>query len=134
MKGADLAPPADARPPATLAGAARVAFWGLVFWGGEQIAAGVLERSEVAMAAVQAALAEWGADRMGVAWSDPLAPAPTWNAVVRRAARGGTFGAGAAAAVASTALIAHAAALTPSALGGDPADGRARHRGAVRRP
>jgi hypothetical protein len=120
VRGADLAPPADARPPATLAGAARVAFWGLVFWGGEQFVASVLERSEVAMAAVQAALAEWGADRMGVAWSDPLAPAPTWNAVVRRAARGGTFGAGAAVAVVSTALVAHAAAVTPSALAVTP--------------
>ena len=44
-----------------------------------QFAATVFARNATATVAVQAALAEWGAGRMAIAWSDPLAPIPSWQ-------------------------------------------------------
>jgi hypothetical protein len=125
LKSADVglagSPP---REPATLAGTAKIVFWGLVFWGGEQLAAGAFERNELARGAVQAALAEWGAGRMGIAWTDPRAPAPTWSAIARRSTRGAAFGVGASVAVVVVALAARSAvvsqggvALTPLLVG-----------------
>jgi hypothetical protein len=117
LKTADLAfSGADGRDPATLGSTAKVAFWGLVFWGGEQLAAGAFERNELAMAAVQAALAEWGASRMAIAWSDPRASTPTWKSISMRIARGAAFGAGAAAVVAVAAIVARSATVAPRGL------------------
>ncbi len=117
MRSADVAlPVAAGREPATLAAAAKIVFWGLVFWGGEQLAAGAFERNELAMAMVQAALAEWGAGRMGIAWSDPSAPPATWDSVARRAARGAALGIGAAGAVAVVALAMRSAVVSAGAL------------------
>lgn len=76
---------------------AKLAGWGLLFWGAAQFAASVLSRNATAASAVQAALAEWGAGRMGIPWSDPHAPVPTAAAVTRRSAIGA--GAGVVAAV-----------------------------------
>lgn len=105
MSTSDTARPSpDLTAPTTVAGAARVAGWGLAFWGGTQLAAGLLERRATALALVQAALAEWGAGRMGITWSDPLAPIPSLAAVGRRAARGAAMGAAAAVAAMAVAL------------------------------
>lgn len=104
-------PSADVDAPATLADSAKVVTWGLVFWGGEQLAAAVLEKSAVAMVVAQAGLAEWGAGRMAIAWSDPRADTPTWQAIGRRAAVGAAFGSGAAAAVAAVAIALRLAVL-----------------------
>jgi hypothetical protein len=49
--------------------------------------------------AVQAFAVEWGAGRLGVAWSDPEAPPPTTPQVLRRLAKGALLGLGAAALV-----------------------------------
>jgi hypothetical protein len=112
-------PAADPDTPATLADAAKVVSWGLLFWGGEQVAAAVFERNVVAMVAVQAGLAEWGAGRMAIAWSDPRANVPSWKAIARRVAVGAALGAAGALAVALGAVAFRAAEVTA----GEPAMG-----------
>ena len=104
------APAGDPTAPSTLRGAAGIAAWALAFWGGAQLAAGVLEQRPLALALVQAALAEWGAGHIGLAWSDPLSPSPSSSAIAKRAGIGAALGAGA-----GLAAIA-AAAATKSAV------------------
>jgi hypothetical protein len=94
--------------------AAKVVGWGLVFWAGVQLAAAIFTRNATAAVAVQAALAEWGAGRIGIPWSDPGAPAPSWNAIGARAGRGAAIGVLAAALVVGIALLAHRASLVSS--------------------
>jgi membrane protease YdiL (CAAX protease family) len=93
---------------------ARVVGWGLVFWAGAQVAAAVFSRNATAAVAVQAALAEWGSGIIGIPWSDPRAPLPSWNAISARAGRGAAVGVGAAALVVGVALLAHAANIVNS--------------------
>ena len=97
---------------ATLTDSAKTVAWGLVFWSAVQLAETVFGRNAFGMVAVQATLAEWGAGRMSVAWSDPLAPMPSWAAVRRRVGRGLLFGSTAAAAVVLVALATHGATAT----------------------
>ncbi len=97
-------PDHDPTAPETVAGASKVVGWGLALWGGVQIAGAVLERKPLASAIVQAAAAEWGAGRIGIAWSDPLAPMPGWAAIGRRVGRGAALGAAAAGLVIATSL------------------------------
>jgi hypothetical protein len=94
--------------------AAGLVAWGLVFWGAVQLAAAVFSNNATAAVAVQAALAEWGAGRMAIPWSDPGAPIPSWNAIGARAGRGAAIGVLAAALVVGVALLAHAASLVSS--------------------
>ena len=108
----------------TLAEARKVVGWGLVFWGAAQLATAVFAGNATALVAVQAALAEWGAGRVGLAWSDPLAPVPTWRDLARRAGKGAALGGGAAALVVLAALALHAATLAaPSPAAGPLAVG-----------
>ena len=106
----------DADPIAapTLREAGRVAGWGLAFWGAIQLASAVFTKNATALVAVQAALAEWGAGRVGIAWSDPLGAAPSWPVLGRRAGTGVALGGSAAALVVTVALITHAAAMATS--------------------
>jgi hypothetical protein len=97
-----LAPDPTAAP--TLREARRVVGWGLAFWGGAQIAVAVFGRNATALVAIQAALAEWGAGRAGITWSDPLAAIPTGKALVRRAGLGVAMGGAAAAVITGLAL------------------------------
>jgi hypothetical protein len=102
----------------TLREARRVAGWGLAFWGAAQLAGAVFSQNATALVAVQAALAEWGAGRVGITWSDPLAPMPTAKALARRAGTGLAIGGGMAAAACGVALLTHlasVAAARPSA-------------------
>jgi hypothetical protein len=105
----------DPTAPATVAGAAKVVGWGLAFWGGVQIASAVLDRKPLGSAVVQAAVAEWGAGRIGIAWSNPLAPVPEWRAIAGRAGRGAALGGAAAALVVGSALATRAASIGPTA-------------------
>ena len=104
-------PASDPDAPATLGDTAKVVTWGLVFWGGEQLAAAAFEKNATAMVAVQAALAEWGAGRIGIAWSDARAPVPTWTAVGRRAALGSALGFGCAVLAAAVAVAVRSAVV-----------------------
>jgi hypothetical protein len=94
VTGSSALPSADGDARPSLGDSAKVVAWGLVFWGGVQVAAAGLERNAVAMVVVQAAVAEWGAGRMGIPWSDPRASPPRWEAIARRAAIGAALGAG----------------------------------------
>ena len=94
--------------------AAKVVGWGLVLWAGVQLAAALFSHNATAAVAVQAALAEWGAGSLAIAWSDPGAPAPSWSAIGARAGRGAALGILAAALVVGVALLAHRASLASS--------------------
>ena len=110
-------PSRDPTAAPTLKDAAKVAGWGLVFWGAVQFAAIVFARNATAAVAVQAALAEWGAGRLAIAWSDPLAPIPSWQQIARRVGRGAALGGGVACLVVATALVTHVAAVAERSLG-----------------
>jgi hypothetical protein len=110
-------PTQDAAAAPTLPDAARVAGWGLVFWGAVQVASTVFARNATAALAVQAALAEWGAGRMAIAWSDPLAPLPTWRQVGARAGRGAALGGAAAGLVVVAGLVTGAGTFAERSLG-----------------
>ena len=105
--------------PASLADCAKVVVWGLVFWGAVQAAAAGLEKNAVALIVVQAGIAEWGAARMAIPWSDPRAAVPAWSAVARRIATGSAFGVGCAVLVAAIAVATRAAVVAA----GEPAIG-----------
>jgi hypothetical protein len=115
---ADDRPPLLAKDPAaaaTVRDAGRVVGWGLALWGAVQLAMAVLSRSATATVAVQAVIAEWGAGRLGITWSDPLAPMPTADALARRTAIGAVAGAAAAGLVAAIALATGGAATAGGA-------------------
>ena len=110
-------PSRDPTAAPTLRDAAKVAGWGLLFWGGVQLAATTLEKNATAALAVQAGLAEWGAGRLTINWSDPLAPMPTWQQIGRRAGLGAALGGGVAAVVVVTALVGGSAQIAERSFG-----------------
>jgi membrane protease YdiL (CAAX protease family) len=83
---------APARAPDVVRDATTVVLWGLVFYAGVQLTGAWLVKQKLAADAVQAALAEWGAGRVGIAWSDADAPPPRWQAIAQRAGRGVALG------------------------------------------
>jgi Type II CAAX prenyl endopeptidase Rce1-like len=93
---------------------AKVVGWGLVLWAGVQLAAAIFSRNATAAVAVQAVLAEWGAGRLAIPWSDPSAPVPSWSTIGGRAGRGAVMGILAAALVVGVAVLAHAASFVTS--------------------
>ena len=109
--GASALPEADPAAPPTLADAAKVVAWALIFWGGEVVAASVFERNALAMAAAQAGLAEWAAGRLAIPWSDPGAPVPSWKAIGRRVQLGLGLGFGCALAVVVLAVVLRGASV-----------------------
>jgi hypothetical protein len=108
-----VTPASRSRP--TLAETAKGTAWMLALWAAMQAAAAVLVRSAIAAVGVQAALAEWGCERLGVTWSDPLAAAPTGADLRRRVGIGVGLGLSAAGAVAVVALASHPAVIAPAA-------------------
>ena len=101
-------------PRSPLAAAAKATAWALGVWAGMQVSLVVLTRNAIAALAVQATIAEWGAGRLGIAWSDPLAPAPSAADLRRRAALGAGLGLGAAGLVVTLALATQRASIAPS--------------------
>jgi membrane protease YdiL (CAAX protease family) len=71
-------------------------------------------RSRIANAAVAAAIAEWGAGRAGVTWSDPDAAPPTVATIAKRAARGFAWGGAPAALVVAVAVAFRSATFAPN--------------------
>jgi len=59
--------------------------WGVALEAGILFAGMYLARNATGAAAVQAVMAEFGAGRLTVTWSDPARPMPTTPAIVRRA-------------------------------------------------
>jgi hypothetical protein len=94
-----------------MADATKLVTIGLLFWGGAQLASTEFDRNETAAVAVLAAIAEWGVGTMGIAWSDPLRPAPTWRSIRARIAYGLGLGFVAAGLVIASTLVTRAATI-----------------------
>jgi hypothetical protein len=80
----------------TLRDSARVAAWALGLTAGNAALAALLEQHRAGSLAAQAFVVEWGAGRLGVAWSDPDAPVPSAGSLIRRVGLGLSLGVGAA--------------------------------------
>ena len=94
--------------------ATRIVAWGLATFASCELASVLLVRSRIANAAVAAAIAEWGAGRADVTWSDPDAAPPTVTTIAKRAARGFAWGAAAAVLVAAAAIAFRSAKVAPN--------------------
>jgi hypothetical protein len=90
---------------------ARLAAWVVGLSAAVSAVGGVLERHRAGSIAVQAFVAEWGAGRLGVAWSDPEAPPPTVRRVLERVGIGLALGILAAFATLAFAAATHAVAF-----------------------
>jgi len=106
--------------PTPIARAARGVALGLALWGGLQLAAYAFPRNVTATLVIQAALAEWGAGALGVAWSDPASPGATWKAIRWRVAGGAALGFAASALTVAVALAMHAASFAGASPAGGP--------------
>jgi hypothetical protein len=107
---------------AMLRDTAKVIGWGLVLYGAVALIGAKLSAASVGALALQTVVAEWGAGRLAVAWSDPARPAPKVGDIARRAGQGAALGLFAAAgvvlfALATHSLSTHANAPEPSQLG-----------------
>ena len=89
-----------------------VAAWGLALYSGARAIEIVLAAQSMAAAVGQAVLAEWGASRLGVTWSDP-STSPTTAALVRRGLVGAAIGIGTAALVLALLLATRALVIEP---------------------
>jgi membrane protease YdiL (CAAX protease family) len=97
---------------ATLRDSAKVILWGLVLYGLVEFVGNKLSAKATGALAAQMVIAEWGAGRLAVAWSDPSAPVATFGSIVQRAGKGAALGILAAAlvvafAIATGAMVAH---------------------------
>ncbi len=99
----------DAR--AALRDRARVVSWGVAIWSAILVAGAYLAQNHTGAVLAQIVIAEFGTGRLGVAWSDPLAPLPTASAIARRAGRGALFGAAAAVMLVGASIAVRSAAL-----------------------
>ena len=93
---------------------AKVVAWGLLFYAGVSFLGAYFVENATGSAVLQAVLAEWGAGRLGISWSDPDAKTPTFSAIARRAARGASIGLTAGVVVLGFALLTRAAWLAPN--------------------
>jgi hypothetical protein len=105
----------SAEAAAKLRDTAKVVGWGLALYGGVAVVSATFGHNPTGATAVQAVVAELGAGRLAIAWSDPHGPIPTTRDIARRAGFGAALGVGAAAAVTACALLTHAAILVPNA-------------------
>ena len=101
-----------ADPKAALRDRARVVAWGIGIVAAAQAVGAYLAQNHTGGVVAQVVIAEFGTGRLGVAWSDPLAPLPSATDIAKRALRGASFGASAAAILLGASLLAHAAAVS----------------------
>ncbi len=102
-------------PGSPLRGAAKATAWTLGVWAAMQVGAVVFARNAIAVLAVQAAVAEWGAGRLAITWSDPLAPVPSGSELRRRVGLGAAFGLAGATLVVALSLAMRQASIAPAA-------------------
>jgi hypothetical protein len=88
--------------------------WGLLVYGAVQLIASQMARNATGAAAIEAVVAEFGAGRLGISWSDPDAPMPSGAAITKRALRGAAVGLGVALVLVLFAVVTRAATLGSS--------------------
>jgi len=106
-----VGPDASAR----LRDAAKVIAWGLLLYAGVLLVGAKLQSKAFGSLALQMVIAEWGAGRLAVAWSDPTVDPPTASAIARRAGRGATLGLVAALGVVVFSVVTHGLVAHPNA-------------------
>jgi hypothetical protein len=109
-----------ADPKAALRNRARVVGWGVALVVAVQGAAAYLAQNHTGAVIAQVVIAEFGTSRLGVAWSDPLAPLQTGTEIAKRALRGAGFGAAAAAVLVGASILARAATVSTGTFGVAP--------------
>jgi membrane protease YdiL (CAAX protease family) len=112
----------DGDVSATLRDVAKVVGWGLLLYGAVLLIGAKLSTRSVGSLVLQLLVAEWGAGRLAVSWSDPMRPPPPWGDLARRVGGGAAAGVSAACvavvfAVSTRALSVHANAPEPTQLG-----------------
>ena len=85
--------------------------WGLVVYGAVLLAGAYLSQNATGAAAVQAVVAEFGAGRLAIAWSDPTRQEPSTRDIAIRAVRGAALGFGVAILLIAFAALGGAAAI-----------------------
>jgi hypothetical protein len=89
-------------------------YGGLLFAGGEALRVVLTENATAAVIA-PAVIAEWGAGRLGVSWSNPLEPMPSLADNARRLGRGAAIGLLGASVILGVALLAKDVTIVPQA-------------------
>ena len=77
---------------ATLRDTAKIVAWGLALYGVVEFVGIKLSAKATGALAAQMVIAEWGAGRLAVAWSDPSAPPQAFRSIAQRAAKGAAAG------------------------------------------
>ena len=77
----------------------------MVVYAGVQVLGRIFQNNATGALGAQFVLAEFGLGKLGVAWSDPLAPMPTTKDIFARSLRGARYGATVAAAVIVAGLL-----------------------------
>jgi membrane protease YdiL (CAAX protease family) len=98
----------------TLRDTAKVIAWGLALYGAVELVGIKLSAKATGALAAQVVIAEWGAGRLAVAWSDPSAAPPTFGSIAQRAAKGAAAGTLAAALVVAFAVATGAMTVHPN--------------------
>lgn len=89
----------------------RIVGWGLVVYGAVLLAGSYLSQNATGAAAVQAVIAEFGAGRLAISWSDPTRTEPTARDIAMRAVRGAAMASGVAILLIAFAAMTGAAAI-----------------------
>jgi hypothetical protein len=97
---------------ARLRDTAKVIGWGLTLYAAVALVGAYMKQNATGALAVQAVVAEFGAGRLAVAWSDAHGKVPTFAGIARRAAMGALFGLVAAAVVTLLATVTGGATLS----------------------
>ncbi len=85
--------------------------WGLAVYGATLLAGAYLSQNATGAAAVQAVIAEFGAGRLAISWSDPASTDPSAREITIRAVRGAAMGFAVAILVIAFATLGGAAAI-----------------------
>jgi membrane protease YdiL (CAAX protease family) len=99
---------------ATLRDTAKIVAWGLALYGVVEFVGIKLSAKATGALAAQMVIAEWGAGRLAVAWSDPSAPPQAFRSIAQRAAKGAAAGILAAALVVAFAVLSRGMVVHPN--------------------
>jgi membrane protease YdiL (CAAX protease family) len=97
---------------AKLRDTAKVIGWGLALYAAIALVSAYMKQNATGALAVQAVVAEFGAGRLAVAWSDPHGKVPTFGGIAHRATMGALLGVAAAVLVTLLATVTRGATLS----------------------